>query len=83
MHRLLAALLLIIGLGAATITFTSASAAPAGTTHFPDLQTIVPTNSFSIVQGPSGREFRYTHLVYNNGPGPLEIQPQYSQASGT
>jgi hypothetical protein len=60
----------------------SASAAPAGTTHYPDLQTVIPANSFSIVQGPGGREFRYTHLVYNSGPGPLALQPQYNQASG-
>ena len=61
----------------------AAQAAPAGTTHLPDIQTIIPTNSFSVVQGTDGREFRYTHLVYNNGPGPLEIQPQYNQASGS
>ena len=34
------------------------------------------------MQGTDGREFRYTHLVYNAGPGPLEIQPQYNGASG-
>src|SRR6266540_3855380 len=56
---------------------------PAGTTHYPDLQTVIPTTAFSVVNGTSGREFRYTHLVYNAGPGPLEIQPQYSQASGS
>ena len=39
--------------------------------------------SFSVVQGTSGREFRYTHLAYNSGPGPLEIQPQYNSASGS
>jgi hypothetical protein len=59
-----------------------AHANPAGTTHFPDLQTVIPTDAFSVVQGTEGREFRYTHLVYNAGPGPLEIQPQYSEASG-
>jgi hypothetical protein len=61
----------------------SASAGTAGTTHLPDLQTIVPLDSFSVVKGTEGPEFRYTHLVYNNGPGPLEVQPQYNQASGT
>ena len=65
-----------------TLTGT-ASAAPAGSTHYPDLQTIIPLNSFSVVQGTEGREFRYTHLVYNNGPGPLEIQPHYNPVSGT
>lgn len=60
----------------------TALAAPAGTTHLPDIQTVIPTSGFSIVQTPTGREFRYTHVVYNNGPGPLEIQPTYDQASG-
>src|SRR4051812_24945843 len=60
----------------------TAGAAPAGTTHYPDLQTIIPTNSFSIVNGTAGREFRYTHLVYSAGPGPLEVQPSYNGASG-
>ena len=74
--RRLAAVLAVATFGAG-LTFTGgASAAPAGTTHFPDLQTIIPLNSFSVVQGTEGKEFRYTHLVYNNGPGPLEIQPQ-------
>jgi hypothetical protein len=59
-----------------------ALAAPAGTTHYPDLQTVIPAANLSVVQGTDGREFRYTHLVYNAGPGPLEIQPQYNQASG-
>src|SRR3954452_23417200 len=57
-------------------------AAPAGTPHLPDLQTVIPASSFSIVNGTDGREFRYTHLVYNAGSGPLEIQPAYDTASG-
>ncbi len=85
MRRLVAALLSAAALLAAgsMAAVTTASAAPAGTTHLPDLQTIIPTDSFSIAQGVDGPEFRYTHLVYNNGPGPLEIQPQYNPASGT
>ncbi|MDA0165438.1 Ig-like domain-containing protein [Solirubrobacter ginsenosidimutans] len=67
---------------AVALATTPALAAPAGSTHYPDLQTVIPTNSFSIVNGASGREFRYTHLVYNAGPGPLAVQPQYSEASG-
>jgi hypothetical protein len=83
LRRLIAVLLAALALGLSGTLAASASAAPAGTTHFPDLQTIIPLNSFSVVQGTNGPEFRYTHLVYNNGPGPLEIQPQYNQASGT
>jgi hypothetical protein len=67
---------------AAALAAAPAVAAPAGTTHYPDLQTVIPTDSFSVVTNNGAREFRYTHLVYNAGPGPLEIQPSYSQASG-
>jgi hypothetical protein len=83
LRRLTAALLTAAAVGAGCLCAGSASAAPAGTTHYPDLQTIIPLNSFSVVQGGEGPEFRYTHLVYNNGPGPLEIQPQYNPVSGT
>ena len=62
---------------------STASANNPGVTHFPDLQTIIPTDTFSVVQGTAGKEFRYTHLVYNQGPGPLDIMPQYNQASGS
>src|SRR4051812_19752806 len=79
--RRIASLVLFISAACATIA-PGALAAPAGTTHYPDLQTVIPTTAFSVVQGTDGREFRYTHLVYNAGPGPLEIQPQYSDASG-
>jgi len=61
---------------------TLVAAAPAGQVHAPNLQTVIPPDSFSIVQTATGREFRYTHLVYNSGPGPLEVQPSYDQATG-
>lgn len=73
----------LLGLSQLSVVPTSpAAAAPAGTEHRPDLQTLVPTDSFSVVTTPTGKEFRYTHLVYNDGPGPLEVQPSYDQASG-
>ena len=75
------ALALVVTAGVA-LGVTQASAQTPGTEHLPDLQTIIPTNSFSVVNTPDGREFRYTHLVYNNGPGPLEIQPSYDSAIG-
>ena len=79
----LASLAAVLAVLAATIFAPGgAQANPAGTSHYPDLQTVIPTDQFSVVQGSGGREFRYTHLVYNAGPGPLEIQPQYSESSG-
>jgi len=47
----------------------------------PDLQNIIPTDRFSIAQTSTGREFRYTHDIFNAGPGPLVIKPQYNPAS--
>src|SRR5689334_4132227 len=76
--------LLAVGLLAVVGTGTPvAQAAPAGTPHLPDLRTILPTDSFSIVNGPEGREFRYTHRIYNAGEGPLDIAPFYSTSAGT
>ena len=60
-----------------------AHAAPAGSAHLPDLRTVIPDEGFGIVAGPDGPEFRYTHLVFNAGAGPLRIQPAYSPAAGT
>lgn len=56
--------------------------ARAATLQYPDLQNVIPPADMSIVQNGSVREFRYTHDVYNAGPGPLEIQPVYSNTSG-
>jgi hypothetical protein len=81
--RRLGVIILALAIAAGlALTAVPATARPAGEEHLPDLQTIVPTNAFSIVTTPEGREFRYTHLVYNNGPGPLEIQPAYDDAIG-
>ncbi len=69
-----------IGLAAALAS--PAGANPAGTIHYPDLSNIIPTNQMSIVVTPTGREFRYTHQIFNGGAGPLEIQPAYNPSAG-
>src|SRR5690242_18428312 len=74
-------LALVLTLGLIVSAGTATARTPA-TEHLPDLQTIIPINAFSVVNTPEGREFRYTHLVYNNGPGPLEIQPSYDSTIG-
>src|SRR5262245_44650967 len=57
-------------------------AAPSGTIHYPDLQAIIPLDSFSGNQPtPTTRELRYTHRVANLGDGPLELQPTYNPAT--
>ncbi len=80
---LTAAALGLAVLGVAAPQAPPASAAPAGTPHLPDLQTIIPTDSFSIVDGKDGREFRYTHLIFNSGQGPLQIRPFYRASAGS
>jgi hypothetical protein len=53
-------------------------AAPAGTIHYPDLQVVVPLDTFSIeVTSPTTREFRYTHDQANLGDGPFELRLDY------
>ena len=54
-----------------------------GTIHYPDLTNLIPPSQMSIVVTPTGREFHYTHQIYNGGAGPLEILPVYNPASGT
>ena len=57
-------------------------AAPAGTIHYPDLQVIVPLDSFSIINNSaSTREFRYTHNQSNVGDGPFELRLDYDPAN--
>ena len=81
-RRLRVIVLALVTMAGLILTASTATAGPPGTEHLPDLQTIIPTNAFSVVNTAEGREFRYTHLVYNNGPGPLEIQPSYDDAIG-
>lgn len=81
-RRLLSVFAVLVLVGQLLATPGQAHARPAGEEHLPNLQTIIPTDSFSVVNTAEGREFRYTHLVYNNGPGPLEIQPFYDSAIG-
>ena len=53
-------------------------AAPEGTVHYPDLQVVVPPDSFSIIlNSPTTREFRYTHNQVNVGDGPFELRLDY------
>lgn len=50
--------------------------------QLPDLWNIIPADEMKIEQAETGLEFRYTHNIANAGPGPLEIQPSYNEASG-
>lgn len=67
---------------AAAVLRVAGPAGAAAVVQLPDLRTVIPTDSFSVVTTSTGKEFRYTHLIYNSGPGPLEVQPAYDPVSG-
>jgi len=50
--------------------------------QLPDLWNIIPAGDIKIAPTETGLELRYTHNIANAGPGPLEIQPSYNEASG-
>jgi hypothetical protein len=66
------------------LAISSFSAPVPGTAaeQLPDLWNIIPAEDMKIVPTDTGLEFRYTHNIANAGPGPLEIQPNYNEASG-
>src|ERR1700722_11739345 len=46
---------------------------------YPDLQVLTSQSQISIGNPtPSTREFRFTHITWNSGAGPLEIRPNYN-----
>jgi hypothetical protein len=55
---------------------------PSYRANYPDLSVIMPSGQTSIVGTGTNRQFRYTHLSYNGGSGPLVIRPVYNPASG-
>lgn len=51
----------------------------------PDLQLKVPENQISIGTNPSTghRQLQFTHIAWDAGTGPFEIDPTYDSATGT
>ncbi|MDQ1466492.1 MAG: hypothetical protein QOH10_907, partial [Actinomycetota bacterium] len=50
--------------------------ADASQIAYPDLIGEIPTNGFGISHPTTTtKEFDYTHIIYNGGAGPLEVQP--------
>jgi hypothetical protein len=62
-------------------TFTT----KASSVTLPDMQIKVPTNNISIGTNPSSghRQLQFTHITWDGGTGPFEIDPTYSAATGT
>ena len=50
----------------------------------PNLRGLIPTQSFAVEHPTAtARELSYTHIIYNAGGGPLELQPHYDSATDT
>ena len=69
-----AALLALSGLG----TLVEAPVARAATVALPDMQMEVPTNAISIGTTSGTKQLRFTHITWDAGTGPFEIDPAYN-----
>jgi hypothetical protein len=60
-------------------------ASAAATVTLPDLQMKVPASQISIGTNPSTghRQLQFTHITWDAGTGPFEIDPSYDPATGT
>jgi hypothetical protein len=63
----------------------AASHAGAATVTLPDMQIQVPTNLISIGTDPTTghRMLRFTHITWDAGAGPFEIDPAFNSTTGT
>jgi hypothetical protein len=62
-----------------TFLLTSFSSVAQPVIAYPDLQVVTPPSLISIGNPtPSTREFRFSHITWNAGAGPLEIRPNYN-----
>lgn len=65
-----------------TFLLTSFSSVAQPVIAYPDMQVQTPINSFSIGKLTSStREFRFSHITWNSGDGPLEIRPNYNPST--
>ena len=57
----------------------------ASSVTLPDMQIKVPTNDISIGTNPAtgDRQLQFTHITWDAGTGPFEIDPTYNAATGT
>src|SRR5215470_5183460 len=59
--------------------------ASAATVTLPDMQLEVPSGDISIGTNPvnGDRQLQFTHVTWDAGAGPFEIDPSYDAATGT
>jgi Bacterial Ig domain/Lysyl oxidase len=74
------AVLLLAGLAG----LTSSTGAAAASVTPPDMQVNVPTNDISIGTNPANgdRQLQFTHITWDAGTGPFEIDPAYNATTG-
>ncbi len=79
------ALMLMVLAGSMVASLCTASSPAAAAATLPDLQIKVPTNLISIGTDPTTghRVLRFTHITWDAGAGPFEIDPTYNSTTGT
>lgn len=71
-------------LPAAGLVVGAAPSSSAATITPPDMQLLVPTSDISIgTNSTTGdRQLQFTHVTWDAGTGPFEIDPTYNAATG-
>ncbi len=64
------------------LLFAVVSSAGAATIAYPDLQLLMPTNDVAIATSGSTRELEFTHVTWDAGAGPWELDPSYNALTG-
>src|SRR5690349_15554838 len=78
------ALLAVVGLSVAPAVLPAGiPAAWAATVTLPDMQLKVPTNQISVGTVTGNRQLQFTHITWDAGTGPFEIDPTYNSGTGT
>jgi len=75
--------LVIASVQTAAAFFVFVPKASAATVTLPDIQMKVPTSQISIGTLNGVRLLRYTHITWDAGTGPFEIDPTYNSTTGT
>ena len=82
MQRLYALITALL-LAASSLVVSAAQAGDAGTPHYPDLQTLVPTDVHIQKERSTGaRYLRFSNTIANLGQGRLEVMPINNAVTG-
>jgi Bacterial Ig domain/Lysyl oxidase len=83
-HRRLAVALCTVLSLTGLAGLTSSTGAAAASVTPPDMQLNVPTGDISIGTNPSNghRQLQFTHVTWDAGTGPFEIDPAYNATTG-